>query len=394
MFDFLPTNSLSRDRLTYERGGVKNIHYGDIHTRFKSGFRIEEEVVPYIKDSDDFLEIRKESYCLEGDVVIADASEDYTDIGKSVEILHLGEQKIVAGLHTMLLRKKKYDDFSIGFPGYLVKTNTVRKQMMKMATGISVLGLSKRNVEKIRLIFPSLPEQKKIAEFLGSVDAWIETLRAQKGALESYKKGVMQKIFSREIRFKDENGNDFPEWEEKELKKILKERKEFSVKGNGYPHISLTVQGVVPKSKRYNRDFLVGDDDKKGYKVTRLNDLCYNPANLKFGVISINELGEGIFSPIYATFKIIDQNIGFIGYYLVRNEFINKARKYEQGTVYERMAVHPSDFLKVKIPIPSYLEQQKIAEFLSGIDEKISSLSAKLASAQKFKKGLLQKMFV
>lgn len=254
--------------------------------------------------------------------------------------------------------------------------------------------LDKKDFLKIKINLPSLLEQQRIANFLESVNGIIDNLSAQKEFLGEYKRGVMQKIFSQEIRFKDDDGKIFPKWEEKKLEEILKERKEYSTKGKGYPHISLTTQGVVPKSERYNRDFLVGDDEVKGYKITRLNDLCYNPANLKFGVISINKLGAGIFSPIYVTFEIIGQNIDFVGYYLIRDEFINKARRYEQGTVYERMAVSPADFVKVKVAFPSLPEQQKIADFLNSLDKAIEAKQQQITLAENWKKGLMQGLFI
>ena len=249
-------------------------------------------------------------------------------------------------------------------------------------------------IGKCELYIPALEEQQKIALFLSNVNEWIENLRGQKEKLEEYKLGMMQKIFSQEIRFKDDGGKDFPEWQSVQVGEFLKERKSYSTKGNGLPHISLTKEGVVPKSERYHRDFLVGNDKTKKYKITKLNDLCYNPANLKFNVIALNKLGDGIFSPIYITYEIQNQCIDFVGYYLTHSTFINKARRFEEGTIYERMAVHPNDFVTVKVDMPSIPEQQKIAEFLSSIDMIIKSKSEQINKAEVWKKGLLQKMFI
>lgn len=195
------------------------------------------------------------------------------------------------------------------------------------------------------------------------------------------------------LRFKTCDGNDYSEWKEIQIGKILTERKEFSEKNKNYPHFSLTKEGVVPKSERYERDFLV-KNIKKTYKITHLNDICYNPANLKFGVIAKNDLGSGIFSPIYITFTVHKEvNPTYLDLYIRYSDFIKRARRYEEGTVYERKAVQPSDFIKVKITVPCLEEQNKIAEFFSKFDELIAFYKKNLEIAQKLKKGFLQKLF-
>ena len=393
IFSFITTNSFSRENLNYKNGKVKNIHYGDIHTKFKTCFDVTRETVPFVNNEIILNKIPSDNYCKEGDLIIADASEDYADIGKCIEIINLNNEKVLAGLHTLQARPA-LKKFYTGFSGQLMKSNTIHLQIMRIAQGTKVLSISTGRLANIILSIPSLLEQQKIAEFLGLVDLWIEDSRLQKENFELYKMGMMQKIFSQEVRFKDDSGKSFPKWEEKKLGEILKERKEYSIKGKGYPHISLTTKGVVPKSERYDRDFLVGNDETKGYKITRLNDLCYNPANLKFGVISINKLGAGIFSPIYVTFEVVGQNVDFVGYYLIRDAFINKARRYEQGTVYERMAVHPDDFVKVKVLFPSLPEQQKIADLLTSIDKIIEAKQQQITQAGQWKKGLMQRLFV
>lgn len=178
------------------------------------------------------------------------------------------------------------------------------------------------------------------------------------------------------------------------LKSILKERKEYSEKGLEFPHVTLSKDGIYDKGERYNRDFLVKDSSKE-YKITKLYDLCYNPANLKFGVICLNEYGSAIFSPIYVTFEI-NKNINpqYIKHYITRTNFINAVRKYEQGTVYERMAVSPEDFLKFSIKLPDLKTQNMIVNKLECISKKIDLEQLKLDDLQELKKGLMQNMFV
>ena len=253
--------------------------------------------------------------------------------------------------------------------------------------------ISKSDFSKNIIHIPSKPEQEKIADFLTAVDERIGVSEKKLELLETYKRGVMQKIFSQQIRFKDENGKPYPDWEEKAVSEFLKERKEYTSKGGDLEHISLTTAGVVPKSERYERDFLVGSTDKQ-YRITRLDDICYNPANLKFGVIARNKYKDGIFSPIYVTYVVNNADIGFVEYLVTSRDFIQRARKYEQGTVYERMAVSPQDLAKLKVRMPVIEEQQKIATFLTALDDKLTAEKSKLTAARQFKKALLQRMFV
>ena len=240
---------------------------------------------------------------------------------------------------------------------------------------------------------PSIHEQQKIAAFLSAYD---EKVALQKGcveALEERKKGLLQKIFSQEIRFKANDGSEYPEWEECQLKKVLYEYKEKCEKDGSYEHVSLTKEGVVPKTERYDRDFLVTNENKE-YRVTHYDDICYNPANLKFGVICRNKYGDAIFSPIYVTFKVNKDFLPkFVEMLVTRKDFINYSLKYQEGTVYERMAVSPEDLLSITVKIPKIEEQKKIADFFTAIDAQISFAKEKLETLQEIKKGLLQQMF-
>lgn len=171
LFKWIRTNSLSRDNLTMEKSEVQNIHYGDIHTKYLSNFHQSNEEVPYIKDSK-MSDFRPEEFCVVGDVVIADASEDYNDIGKAIEIVGVTETPLVAGLHTYIARQKT-KKIALGFAGYLLRSKEARRQIMRVAQGVSVLGLPKPYLEEIDLELPEIEEQKQIATFLSALDAKI-----------------------------------------------------------------------------------------------------------------------------------------------------------------------------------------------------------------------------
>lgn len=181
------------------------------------------------------------------------------------------------------------------------------------------------------------------------------------------------------------------------LKDILLERKEYSEKGKDYKHVTLSKEGIVDKTERYNRDFLVKDENKK-YKITHLNDICYNPANLKFGVICLNRYGDAIFSPIYITFELKEKykqliDIEYLSYILTSERFIQKVRKYEQGTVYERMAVNVEDFLSMKVNIPSLNEQKIIKDMIKKVEKIINLYELLIKDKNDYIKAQFKNLF-
>ena len=230
----------------------------------------------------------------------------------------------------------------------------------------------------------NIKEQQKIAAFMLLIEKRIEKQRQLVELLKSYKRGFLNSYIS-------QNEQD---WSKVRLSDILTERKEYCEKDGTYPHATLSKDGVYGKTDRYDRDYLVTSDDKK-YKVTHKGDLCYNPANLKFGVICINTYGDAIFSPIYVTFEISEQhNTEFVGAYLMRSDFINQALRFQEGTVYERMAVSPDDLLAMQIHLPPKEKQDKLADVLSKMQMKIQAEEDVLNKTALLKKVLLSLLFI
>lgn len=134
--------------------------------------------------------------------------------------------------------------------------------------------------------------------------------------------------------------------------------------------------------------------ENKKYKVTHYNDLCYNPANLKFGVICLNKYGDAIISPIYVTFEVDEKaDVDFIGANVTRWDFINHALRFQQGTVYERMAVSPEDFLSIQCYLPSKNEQVHISSLMRVLDNRIEKQQSYVDALKKYKRGVMQKVF-
>ena len=246
---------------------------------------------------------------------------------------------------------------------------------------------------------PTLDEQDKIGYFFDQLDNLIAANQRKLDLLKEQKKSYLQKMFPK-------NGAKVPElrfagfadaWEERKLQEVLRERNNQQPQSMEYPLVSFTVEnGVTPKTDRYEREQLVvGDKSSKKYKVTVLNDIVYNPANLKFGAISRNKYGNAVFSPIYITF-LVNNDVttpGFIEMFVTRNDFIKRALKYQQGTVYERQSVSPTDLLAMNVYLPGKSEQEKIGSFFQQLDETIALHQRKLEKLQELKKGYLQKMF-
>jgi type I restriction enzyme S subunit len=180
--------------LNYEIGEVKNIHYGDIHTKFSTLFDITKEDVPFINPEVSISKIPDSNYCQEGDLIFADASEDLNDVGKSIEIVNLNNEKLLSGLHTILARPKLIK-FSKGFAGYLFKSGNIRLQIQKESQGSKVLSISATRLSNISLSIPALKEQTKIANFLTAIDDKITQTQAELNAVKQYKQGLLQQMF-------------------------------------------------------------------------------------------------------------------------------------------------------------------------------------------------------
>ncbi len=194
IFEFLTSGTNARSDLN-ESGEIGYIHYGDIHTKWNLVLNCDSDKIPQIdKEKVSHLPLLKD-----GDLIIADASEDVGGSGTSILINNIKNKKIVAGLHTIVLRSND-ENISPNFLKYLTSMNSVKIQIVSYVTGSKVFGLSKKSCRYIKVPFPKLSEQEKIASILSSVDTKISELESKKSTLEILKKGLMQKLLTGEIR--------------------------------------------------------------------------------------------------------------------------------------------------------------------------------------------------
>ena len=194
LYGFKRTNTLSRDKLNYETGTIRNIHYGDIHTKFKPLFRVGDEYVPYINSDASANGFDDDALCEEGDIVLADASEDLDDVGKAIEVVSLDGERVAAGTHTILATRRRSVPV-IGFGGQLFQTAAVRTGIKKEAQGAKVYGISAKRISAVPVpIPPTVAEQQKIAECLSALDTRIGAQLAKINGLRTHKQGLLQHL--------------------------------------------------------------------------------------------------------------------------------------------------------------------------------------------------------
>ncbi len=389
VYDFKVTNSLSREFLTYSGGKVKNIHYGDIHTKFNTLFNIEKEIVPYIKDEDLIDKIKEDSYCVEGDIVFADASEDLNDVGKSIEIVNLSNEKLVSGLHTLLARQRE-NKLAIGFGGYLFKSDWIRKQIQREAQGAKVLGISANRVSNIKISYPkNKDEQQKIASCLSSLDELIAAHSQKLELLKDHKKGLMQNLFphpsvsSGAGAVAEPNEAKVPKYRFKEfendgewVERIFEDLFEIG-NGRDYKHLE---SGDIP---------VYGSG---GYMLS-VSDYLFSGESVcigRKGTIDKPMFLSGKFwtvDTLFYTHSFKDCTPKFI-YYIFQN--INWLNHNEAGGV---PSLSKTNIYKIKTIVPKPKEQQKIASCLSSLDALIVSQVEKIEQLKLHKKGLMQGLF-
>ena len=272
----------------------------------------------------------------------------------------------------------------------------ISRQIKIVAFGSAQPQLTVKEINKIKINLPTKPEQQKIAAFLTAVDNKIEQLSKKQELLGEYKKGAMQQIFSQAIRFKADDGSNFPDWEEVKLGNLTHKVGKKNKENIKYPIYSINNQeGFRPQSEQF--DGLDSNDrgyDISLYKIVNEKTFAYNPARINVGSIGYSyNLNKVIVSSLYVCFKTNDELEDlYLLAYLDTDKFNKDILRYEEGGV--RQYLFYENFSQISIPLPGNDEQAKISNFLSSIDNKIEQVDKQLDESKQFKKALLQQMFV
>ncbi|MEP9306820.1 restriction endonuclease subunit S [Enterobacter cloacae] len=252
-------------------------------------------------------------------------------------------------------------------------------------------GINAEEYKEFEFAAPALEEQTKIADFLSSVDGKITLLKKQYDLLCRYKKGMMRKIFSQELIFKDEKGNNFPKWEIKKIGSCISEYKNTTSLENEYPVMTSSRSGLVFQNDYYGNNRLT-ERSNIGFNIIPCNYLTYRSRS-DDGLFFFNQNKlnvTGCISIYYPVFKFKDGDDYF--YITMFNYFKNRFRAYAVGS--SQLVLSMTDLKKMKFSIPCPEEQIKITEFFSAIDKRIYTTKSTLDKLKTWKQGLLQQMFV
>ena len=325
----------------------------------------------------------------EGDIIVVVRNGSRSLIGKHAQIKSFMPNTVIGAFMTGIRSQCP------SFINALLNTPHFDEEVA-MNMGATINQITGYMFSKMEFTVPSIDEQNRIGTYFEHLDNLITLHQRKFEKLKNIKIAMIEKMFPK-------NGSNVPEirftgftdaWKQHKLSEILVEYNERAEKNQGYEHVSLTKEGVVAKTERYDRDSLVTTDNKS-YRITRVDDICYNPANLKFGVICRNRYKDAIFSPIYITFKVIeDFSPAFIEKLVTRETFIIQALKWQQGTVYERTSVSPHDLLRMQVLVPTIDEQIIIGRTLTNLDNLIILHQRKLEKMKNIKKACLEKMLV
>ena len=351
-----------------EYGINECIRYGELYTRYG-------EVIQDVFSKTN-ADINKSVVSEANDVIIPASGETQIDIATASCVMKSG---VILGGDLNIIKTNKNGVF---LSYYL---NSKRKlDIANLAQGISVVHLYSSQLALLNLNFPTLPEQQKIATFLTAVDEKLQASKQKKSLLEQYKKGVMQQIFSQELRFKDDNGNEFPDWEDKKVKDIF-----VVTRGNV---LSMT---LVSENQNNNNYYPVYSSQTKknglsGYYNTFLFEDCITWTTDGAGAGDVN-FRKGKF---YCTnvCGVLKSDKGYANVFVA--EILNSiSRKYVSYVGNPKLMNNVMAEISISIPT-SIEEQTKIATFLSTIDEKINQCHAQITNTEVWKRGLLQGMFI
>jgi len=392
-FKIYQTNSLSRDKLTYDVGDIKNIHYGDIHKFLPVITNVSTENLPYIKSDINTSKIKQESYCRNGDVIMADTAEDYAGVGKAIEVTGIENQKVIGGLHTYLCRDEKHV-FVDGFRGYILNSPFVHNQIMKYSAGMKVYSITKTNLSKILIPCPPITEQKRIASILSTLDKAIEQANLAIEEGERMKRGLIQKIIP-------DNIENMDGWKIIQLSELgIVQTGPFGSQlhnkdyvKNGHPIITvehLSEYGIMKENLPCVSDF---DKERLSKFVLHIGDIVFSRVGSVDRNCIVTQAEEGwLFSGrllrIRPNSTIV--NPKYLSFFFQTHKFKVMINNHSVGGIMPSLNTKLMN--EVLVTLPPLEEQEKIVKIIDCANDRITSSIHRKSLLETLKRGMMQQL--
>ena len=396
-FRVISNNTLSRENLNNRGGAVRNIHYGDILTKFPEVLDCNEEEIPYVNE----LSLLSSSTQLlqDGDIVVADTAEDET-VGKVIEVQNLGDSKLVAGLHTIPCRVKK-GNFTPGWLGYYMNSDLFHNQILPYITGIKVSSISKGAISETLILVPPFDEQEKIVQSLNKIQLLMTAETKVVNKIKLVKNGCLSKMFPQ----KDDTVPEmrlpgFTEaWEQRKVEGYASfltgsglswddisddGEQECILYGNLYTDYGMITDKVIYKTKSQLKNPVYSEF---GDVLIPASDTT--PTGLA-RAISLEKTGVLLGGDI----NIIRPNKDIDGSCLSLSLNANKKEliRLIKGTTVRH--IHNSEIKDIVVVLPtSKDEQRKISNYFKSIDNLITLHQCKCDKYSNIKKGMMSDLF-
>ena len=389
----IKTNSFSREKLCLNSGSVKNIHYGDILVKYNSTLNFENNSIPYIIDND--TKLSSDMFLKNGDIIFSDAAEDYS-VGKCVELFNVSGD-IVSGLHTIVCRPQI--DFARYFLGYYLNSNSYRQQVLPMVQGAKVSSISKGNLSKTNISFPSLPEQTAIGSFFQDNDQLINLQQRKLEVLKEQKKTYLKLLFPAKgqkkpaLRF----AGFEDEWEEVKLGEVFKISSGFTGDSSlHYGSYELTrIETISDGLINVKKLGYSNEAPDVSYKL-RVGDILFSNINSieHIGKIALYDKDYGLYHGInLLRLQPIDIN-GIFGFYELGTIDKRNWTRSRANKAVNQASINQTILSSLNLQIPSLPEQEAISSFFQDLDKAIAKQEEKVNQLKESKQTLLRKMFI
>lgn len=370
-FRVISNNTLSRENLNNRGGAVRNIHYGDILTKFPEVLDCNEEEIPYVNE----LSLLSSSTQLlqDGDIVVADTAEDET-VGKVIEVQNLGDSKLVAGLHTIPCRVKK-GDFAPGWLGYYMNSDLFHNQILPYITGIKVSSISKGAISETLILVPPFDEQEKIVQSLNKIQLLMTSETKVVNKIKLVKNGCLSKMFPQ----KDDTVPEmrlpgFTEaWEQRKLGELC-----------NITTGKLDANAMVSDGQY---DFYTSGIDVFKIDVAAFEGPAITIAG-NGASVGYMHLADGKFNAYQRTYVLTDflADRQFLNV-AIGNELPNKIQEEVRGSGIPYIVLNM--LTDLAIPFPSHEEQYAIGVYFQQLDHLITLHQCKCDKYSNIKKGMM-----